>query len=110
MNHTLQPFTDVIDSIDQTVVDNHGFTFRPERQIELVPGQFVEISIPGVGAFPVSPCDLVRGGLVCSCIRRTGRVTEALYLLEAPRFFESLVVGRCYDEVPDLVCRICAIC
>lgn len=83
MKHTLQPFTAIIDSIDQTVVDNHVFTFRPERQIELVPGQFVEISIPGVGAFPVSPCDLVREGLVSSCIRRTGRVTEALYRLEA---------------------------
>jgi NAD(P)H-flavin reductase len=83
MNHTLQPFTAVIDSIDQTVPNNHVFTFRPERHIKLIPGQFVEINIPGVGAFPVSPCDLVRGGLVSSCIRRTGRVTEALYLLEA---------------------------
>jgi NAD(P)H-flavin reductase len=83
MSHTLLPFPAVIDSIDQTVVDNHVFTFLPERHIELVPGQFIEISIPGVGAFPVSPCDLVREGLVSSCIRRTGRVTEALYLLEA---------------------------
>jgi coenzyme F420-reducing hydrogenase alpha subunit len=31
-------------------------------------------------------------------------------LLESPRLFEALVVGRRYDEVPDLICRICAIC
>jgi coenzyme F420-reducing hydrogenase alpha subunit len=31
-------------------------------------------------------------------------------LLESPRLFEALVVGRHYDEVPDLICRICSIC
>ena len=33
-----------------------------------------------------------------------------LALLEAPRLFEGLVVGRPYEEVPALVCRICSIC
>jgi len=82
MIHALQPIPAVIDTIDRSVINNHIFTFRPEQSIELVPGQFVEISIPGVGGFPVSPCDLVREGLISSCIRRTGRVTEALYYLE----------------------------
>ena len=42
---------------------------------------------------------------------RAGRLDEVkVRLLESPRFFERLVVGRRYDEVPDLVCRICAIC
>lgn len=31
-------------------------------------------------------------------------------LTESPRLFEALVVGRSAVEVPDLVCRICAIC
>jgi len=48
----------------------------------LAPGQFVEITIPGIGSFPVSSCDQVRDGLITSCIRRAGRVTEALYQLE----------------------------
>lgn len=82
MNHALRPTPAVIDTIDRTVINNHVFIIRPEQSIELVPGQFVEISIPGVGGFPVSPCDLVREGLISSCIRRTGRVTEALYCLE----------------------------
>jgi sulfhydrogenase subunit gamma (sulfur reductase) len=83
MNDTLQPIPAVIDSIEQAVVDNHLFAFRPQQPITLMPGQFVEISIPGVGGFPVSPCDLGHEGLIRSCIRRTGRVTEALYRLEA---------------------------
>lgn len=82
MNYTLQPIPAVIDSIEQAVVDNHLFAFRPQQPITLMPGQFIEISIPGVGGFPVSPCDLVHEGLIRSCIRRTGRVTEALYRLE----------------------------
>jgi coenzyme F420-reducing hydrogenase alpha subunit len=31
-------------------------------------------------------------------------------LFEAPRLFEGLVLGRCFSEVPALICRICAIC
>jgi len=39
------------------------------------------------------------------------RLTDVrLRLLESPRLFESLLVGRRFDEVPELICRICAIC
>ncbi len=33
-----------------------------------------------------------------------------LEIYEPPRFFESFLVGRRYDEVPDIVPRICGIC
>ena len=33
-----------------------------------------------------------------------------LKIFEPPRFFQSLLLGRKYDEVPDLVARICGIC
>lgn len=33
-----------------------------------------------------------------------------LNIWEPPRFFEGLIVGRKYDEVPDIVSRICGIC
>ncbi len=33
-----------------------------------------------------------------------------LRIFEPPRFFEALLVGRHYDEVPDIVARICGIC
>lgn len=82
----LQPVPAVLEKIVPMVVDNHIFSFRPEQTLELAPGQFVEISIPGVGSFPVSSCDFLHDGLVRSCIRRTGRVTEALYLLEEGDF------------------------
>jgi sulfhydrogenase subunit alpha len=33
-----------------------------------------------------------------------------LNIWEPPRFFEGFLVGRKYDEVPDIVSRICGIC
>jgi len=44
-------------------------------------------------------------------IRAGGKVVDArLNLLESPRLFESLLVGRRFDEIPDIACRICSIC
>jgi len=40
-----------------------------------------------------------------------GRVTSAaLRIFEPPRFFEALLRGRGYAELPDIVARICGIC
>ncbi len=40
-----------------------------------------------------------------------GRVTSAqLKIFEPPRFFEAFLRGRGYDEVADIVARICGIC
>jgi len=40
-----------------------------------------------------------------------GRVTSvALRIFEPPRFFEALLRGRSYTELPDIVARICGIC
>ncbi|MFH1540413.1 MAG: Ni/Fe hydrogenase subunit alpha [Elusimicrobiota bacterium] len=33
-----------------------------------------------------------------------------LEIFEGSRFFEFLIVGKSYDEIPGIVCRICAIC
>ncbi len=42
---------------------------------------------------------------------RGDRVEDVqLRIFEPPRFFEAFLVGRHYDEVPDLVARICGIC
>lgn len=73
------PLTATIEAIDDRVADNHVFTLRPERPVRVVPGQFVEISLPGIGAFPVSSCAAPSAEVVRSCIRRAGRVTAALY-------------------------------
>jgi sulfhydrogenase subunit gamma (sulfur reductase) len=82
MKDALQPVAAVVHKIMPMTTDNHLFSFLPERPMALAPGQFVEITIPGIGSFPVSACDHVRDGLITSCIRRAGRVTEALYQLE----------------------------
>lgn len=40
-----------------------------------------------------------------------GRVVDArLTLFESPRLFEVLLVGRRFDEVADIACRICSVC
>ncbi len=44
-------------------------------------------------------------------IRDGGRVVDArLNLYESPRLFEALLVGRRFDEIADIACRICSIC
>ncbi|MFA7404729.1 MAG: nickel-dependent hydrogenase large subunit [Pelobacteraceae bacterium] len=44
-------------------------------------------------------------------IRDGERVVDArLNLFESPRLFEALLVGRRFDEIPDIACRICSIC
>ncbi len=82
MKDALQPVAAVLHNIVPMATDNHIFSFLPEQPMALAPGQFVEITLPGVGSFPVSACDQVRDGLITACIRRAGRVTEALYQLE----------------------------
>ncbi len=42
---------------------------------------------------------------------KDGRVQDVeLKIFEPPRFFEAFLQGRHYDEVPDIVARICGIC
>jgi len=44
-------------------------------------------------------------------IRDGERVVGArLNLYESPRLFEALLVGRRFDEIADIACRICSIC
>lgn len=44
-------------------------------------------------------------------IRKDGQVVDArLKLFESPRLFEQLFIGRRFDEVADIACRICSIC
>jgi sulfhydrogenase subunit alpha len=33
-----------------------------------------------------------------------------LNLSESPRLFEALLLGKRYDEIPEIICRICSIC
>jgi len=49
-----------------------------------VPGQFVQLSVPGGGEVPISPADLPAGdGSLELCVRRVGHVTELLHRARA---------------------------
>lgn len=39
---------------------------------------------------------------------RVGNVTLSLY--DSPRLFEALLLGKRYDELPEIICRICSLC
>jgi sulfhydrogenase subunit alpha len=43
-------------------------------------------------------------------VERNGEPFVQLKIFEPPRFFEGFLVGRKYDEVGDIVARICGIC
>jgi coenzyme F420-reducing hydrogenase alpha subunit len=49
------------------------------------------------------------GGLTLK-IKGTDLQSVELAIFEPPRFFEALLRGRCYSEVPDITSRICGIC
>lgn len=76
------PVPAVIERIDRTLPDHHLFDFRPVRPLAVAPGQFVELSVPGVGAFAVSAAAYGLDHLFQACVRRTGKVTSALFRLE----------------------------
>ncbi len=53
------------------------------KEFHYTPGQFLEVSIPGVGEAPISICDVQREhGRLQLCIRKVGRVTNAIHRLK----------------------------
>ena len=53
----------------------------------------------------------VEGHGTVELIRDGSRVVDAiLNLRESPRLFEALFVGRRFDEIADIACRICSVC
>lgn len=49
------------------------------------------------------------GGITVN-IKNRKVTTVNMDIFEGPRFFESLVIGRAYDEIAPILSRICAIC
>lgn len=73
--------------IYKMVEDHYVFTVRFEEDDVAAgfshrPGQFVMLSVPGSGEAPISiSSPPTRRGVLELCVRRTGRVTDALYRL-----------------------------
>jgi len=83
-----QPHLARIVRIDPEVKDNYLFQFRflDENMVKGFdhrPGQFVMLSVLGTGEAPISiSSSPTRPGIIELCVRRTGRVTDALYRLK----------------------------
>ena len=82
-----QPMNARIVRIFKMVPDHYLFTLRFEDDrvsegFRHRPGQFVMVSVPGSGEAPISiSSPHTRLGVIELCVRRTGRVTDALYRL-----------------------------
>lgn len=69
--------------------DTALFRVAPEQSAlqalsAFVPGQFVQLSVPGGGEIPISPADLpAEDGTMELCVRRVGHVTELLHQASA---------------------------
>jgi sulfhydrogenase subunit gamma (sulfur reductase) len=83
-----QPHMARIVRVYKMVPDNYLFTFRfvddaLAASFRHKPGQFVMLSIPGAGEAPISiSSSPTRPGVLELCVRRAGRVTNALYRLK----------------------------
>lgn len=83
-----QPHMARIVRIYKMVEDNYLFTLRflDDRlaaSFQHRPGQFVMLSVPGTGEAPISiSSSPSRPGILELCVRRVGRVTNALYRMQ----------------------------
>jgi NAD(P)H-flavin reductase len=87
MDNVYHPSLARIVRIYKMVEDHYVFTVRFEdddlsESFRHRPGQFIMLSVPGSGEAPISiSSSPTRRGTLELCVRRTGRVTDALYRL-----------------------------
>jgi anaerobic sulfite reductase subunit B len=70
---------EILDIIPETAVDS---TYILAWDKPLKPGQFLQLSLPGVGEAPISVSDFEPGKLFMT-IRKVGRLTDAIFALQA---------------------------
>lgn len=68
----------ILDIRKETAID---YTFKLAYKGDLIGGQFMEISIPGVGEAPISICNFDDSSLEMT-IRKVGRLTEKVFELK----------------------------
>jgi anaerobic sulfite reductase subunit B len=79
MNNAYLPFKAAITGVKpQTAID---YTYRLAADLDVSPGQFVEVSIPGVGEAPISVSDFGSGWIEMT-IRNAGRLTGVIHHLK----------------------------
>jgi anaerobic sulfite reductase subunit B len=78
-NPYLMDKIEILEVVPETAIDR---TYTLAWDKPLKPGQFLQLSIPGVGEAPISVSDFEDGKLFMT-IRRVGRLTDALFALKA---------------------------
>ena len=78
-NPYLMEKIEVLDITPETAIDS---TYTLAWDKPLTPGQFLQLSIPGVGEAPISVSDFEPGKLFVT-IRKVGRLTDAIFGLKA---------------------------
>jgi sulfhydrogenase subunit gamma (sulfur reductase) len=75
------PSRAVLREVIEMTDDNHLFKFSidPAQFPNREPGQFVQVWVPGVGECPISLCSDRNDDVLELCIRRAGRVTDAIF-------------------------------
>ena len=85
---------EIIDIKKETAID---YTFKIAYKGKLLGGQFMEVSIPGVGEAPISICNFDNESLEMT-IRKVGRLTEGLFGLKpGDRLFLRGPYGNGFD-------------
>jgi anaerobic sulfite reductase subunit B len=75
----------ILEITEETSIDS-TFTLAWDRPLR--PGQFLQLSVPGVGEAPISVSDFANGKL-CMTIRRVGRLTDALFKLQPGEYLHA---------------------
>lgn len=98
-NNPYLPFkAKILSVVKQTDID---WTYRLACELKPQWGQFVEVSLPGIGECPISISDFGEGYIEMT-IRRVGKVTNVIHLLdEADHLFLRGPYGHGFP-VPDL--------
>jgi NAD(P)H-flavin reductase len=78
-----QPIRAELEAVVDETPNIKTFRIRPERAVPFLAGQFVELTVPGVGEAPFTPSSSPRETDALEItIMRVGRVTDALHSLE----------------------------
>ncbi|MEM0330481.1 MAG: FAD-binding oxidoreductase [Archaeoglobaceae archaeon] len=83
MENIYKPFRSKILKVIEQTYDTKVFRLEV-KDFKYMPGQFVELSIPGVGEAPISITSSPHEeGYIDLCVRRIGTVTNALHRMKA---------------------------
>jgi len=81
------PYSPIKAKIEKVTGETSGiktFTFKPEEEISFATGQFVEITVPGVGEAPFTPSSSpYEKEIIDVTIMNTGEVTNKLHQMKA---------------------------